>query len=230
MDTRYTFSNDEDPCHQKLISWGLQIFPSQVLADTLLIAACFVGNFEFPLYYELVSPVFYFWSENAIPDSVKFDMEHPVDAKTRKQTNFLSFASADVSTGPPFRFSLLTGGVFNPNSSSGVISTKPQGLLAIVKRKPGRLTLRTEPQIRYMAQIYYTWDTPNDYECTAHLVITPATKAWEKVYTHTILHIISTVYRTLTMQFSCRVVVYILYTSLKIIDYIRDIMWNGYFP
>ena len=181
MDVTYTFNNDNDPCHQKLISWGLQIFPSQTLNNTLYIAACLVGNFEFPPYYELVSPVFYFWSNEPIPDSIKFDMQHSVDAKTRKQATCLSFVSADESNGPPFCFTLLSRGEFNPSSSSGVISTKPQGLLAIVKRKLGRLTLRTDPQIKYKAQVYYTWDTPMEYECTAHFVVTPATKAWDKV-------------------------------------------------
>ncbi|CAI8054121.1 hypothetical protein GBAR_LOCUS29574 [Geodia barretti] len=181
MDVTYTFNNDNDPCHQKLISWGLQIFPSQTLNNTLYIAACLVGNFEFPPYYELVSPVFYFWSNEPIPDSIKFDMQHSVDAKTRKQATCLSFVSADESNGPPFCFTLLNRGEFNPSSSSGVISTKPQGLLAIVKRKLGRLTLRTDPQIKYKAQVYYTWDTPMEYECTAHFVVTPATKAWDKV-------------------------------------------------
>ena len=182
MDVSYSFTNNEDPCHQKLISWGLQMFPPRPLDNTLFIAACLVGNFEFPLYYDLVSPVFYFWSEDPIPDSIKFDMQHSVDAKTRKQATCLSFVSADVSTGPPFIFNLVNGGEFNPNSSSGVISTKPQGLLAIVKRKLGRLTLRTDPQLKYVARVYYTWDTPMEYECTAHFVITPATKAWDKVW------------------------------------------------
>ena len=181
MDIRYVFASDDDPCHQKLISWGLQIFPSQPLTATLLISTCLVGNYEFPPYYELISPVFYFWCPETTPGSVKFDMKHSVDAKTRKQATCLSFAAADASDGPPFRFSLLEGGEFNHLASSGVVCTRPQGLLAIVKKKLGRLTLRTDPQIKYKAQVYYTWDTPMEYECTVHFVVTPATKAWERV-------------------------------------------------
>ena len=185
MNMNFSFNSDLDA--KNLKTWGLQIFPPEVMDTSLFIAACLAGNFELPLFYELVSPVFYFWSE-ASSRSVKFDMQHSVDAKTAKQATCLSFVAADTSTGPPFRFSLIEGGVFNPKSSTGVISTQPQGFLAIVKKKLGRLTLRTEPQIQFDAQIFYTWDTPMDYECTAHFVITPSTAAWQQVFPNIIVY------------------------------------------
>ena len=179
MDINYSFNCDKDG--RRLNDWGLQIIPSRVTDGILFVAVCLVGNFELPPYYELVSPVYYFWSKEKISESLTFDMQHSVEAKTVKQASCLSFVSADTACGPPFRFSLVKGGKFNPMCTRGVISTKPQGLLAIVKKKLGRLTLRTEPQVRYDAQVFYTWDTPMDYECTAHIVVTPSTKAWQKV-------------------------------------------------
>ena len=89
--------------------------------------------------------------------------------------------SVNDVTGPPFQFSLLDGGEFNPSSSSGVICTQPQGLLAIVKKKLGRLTLRTDPLVKFKAQMYYTWDMLSGYEVTGHFVVAPATKAWDQV-------------------------------------------------
>jgi hypothetical protein len=178
MDINYSFNCDKDG--RRLNDWGLQIIPSRVTDGILFVAVCLVGNFELPPYYELVSPVYYFWSKEKISESLTFDMQHSVEAKTVKQASCLSFVSADTACGPPFRFSLVKGGKFNPMCTRGVISTKPQGLLAIVKKKLGRLTLRTEPQVRYDARVFYTWDTPMDYECTAHIVVTPSTKAWQK--------------------------------------------------
>ena len=180
MDMLYSFS-DEDA--KQLEEWGLQIFPSQAIRGTLFVSACLVGNFELPPDYELVSPVFYFWSEEKLADLLKFDVQHSVDAQTKKQATCLSFITADPSTGPPFQFSLAEGGLFRPGCTRGVISAKPQGLLAIVKRNLGRLTLRTEPLVQYDAQVFYTWDTQMEYECTAHFVVTPSTKAWQKVST-----------------------------------------------
>ena len=178
-DIEYFFNSDSDA--RELNDWGLQIIPSQMTEGSLFIAVCLVGNFELPPYYELVSPVYYFWSEKKISDSLTFDMQHSVEAKSAKQASCLSFVSADTTNGPPYCFSIVKGGKFNPNCTRGVISAKPQGFLAIVKRKLGRLTLRTEPQVKYDARVFYTWDTPMDYECTAHFVVTPSTKAWQKV-------------------------------------------------
>ena len=179
MDMDYSFENAEDA--RRMEKWGLKIISTRTAESVLVVTACLAGNFQLPPYYELVSPVYYFWSNEKIPDKFQFDMQHCVDAKTAKQTQCLSFASADTSCGPPFHFTLQEGGKFNPKCTRGVVSVKPQGLLAIVKRKLGRLTLRTEPQVLYDAQVFYTWDTPMEYECTAHFTITPSTKAWQQV-------------------------------------------------
>ena len=178
MDMNYSFGSDDDA--RQVREWGLQVIPSRMIDGILFIAACLVGNFELPPSYELVSPVYYFWSKEKISDSLMFDMQHSAEAKTAKQASCLSFASADTSCGPPFRLALIKGGKFNPKCTRGVISMKPQGLLAIVKRKLGQLTLRREPQVHYDARVFYTWDTAMDYECTAHVVLTPSTKAWQQ--------------------------------------------------
>lgn len=179
MKMNYSSGCEKDIDHLK--KWGLQVFPVEITDTVLFISVCLVGNFELPLGYELVSPVYYFWSEEEITDSLMFEMQHFTGLKTAKQASCLSFVYADTSRGPPFSFSLIKGGKFNPDSTTGVISTKPQGMLAIVKRKLGRLSLHTEPQLRYTATVLYTMDTPREYECTAHFLVTPSCKAWKQV-------------------------------------------------
>ena len=158
---------------------GLKIIPSGLAEGVLHIAASVVGNFQCPPNYELVSAVYSFWSENKIQHDLKFDMQHCVSIGTPKQATCLSFATADTSHGPPFNFSLLKRGEFLPNNTRGVIVAKPQGLLAIIKRKLGRLTMRTEPQLLYDARVFYTVD--GDLEYTAHFAVTPSTLAWQEV-------------------------------------------------
>ena len=186
VEIKYHFDNDDDPCQKILISWDLQLSPLQPINESLFIAVCVVRNFVFPPYYKLVSPIFYFWSNNPIQESIELDMDHCVSAETCK----LSFVSTNDATGPPFQFSLLDGGKFkfNSSSSSGVICTRPQGLLAIMNKKLGHLTLRAGlglglglGLVKYRAQMYYTWDTPSGYEVTGHFVVALATKAWDQV-------------------------------------------------
>ena len=179
MKMNYSFGCEEDVGHLK--KWGLQAFPAGITDIVLFISVCLVGNFKLPPYYELVSPVYYFWSEEEISDSLMFEMQHFADPKTPKQASCLSFVYANASHGPPFSFSLVKGGKFNPGSTTGVISTKPQGMVAIVKRKLGRLSLNTEPQLKYNAHVFYTRDTPREYECTAHFAVAPSCDAWREV-------------------------------------------------
>ena len=133
MDMDYSTLNcEKDSCVRPLNDWGLQIFPSES-TDALFVAVWVVGNLKLPQDCELVSPVFYLWSKEKISKSLTFDIQHTVKMTTEKQTTCLSFASADTTSGPPFCFSLVKGGKFKPKSTRGVISAKPEGLLAIVK-------------------------------------------------------------------------------------------------
>ena len=166
--------------------YGLTVSNSSAEDGVLHMATCLVGNYEFPQYHELVSAIYSFWpASKSLDHTMTFDVQHCVHIPigSVKQSKCLRFAVADTSQGPPFKFHLLEGGVFNPGCTRGVVTTKPSGLLAIVKRKLGKLTMRTEPQIIFRAHLYYTMESEFDF--TAHLVVTPSTNAWSQVRTTT---------------------------------------------
>ena len=182
METKLNFHSQKGCQENKTCEqYGLTIVPNRSEDGVLHMATCLVGNFEFPRDHELVSAIYSFWpASKSLDHTMTFDVQHCVHIPigSVKQSTCLKFAVADTSQGRPFKFHLLEGGIFKPGCTRGVVTTKPSGLLAVVKKKLC-WTIRTEPQIIFRAHLYYTMESEFDF--TAHFVVTPSTKAWSQV-------------------------------------------------
>ncbi|XP_019862379.1 PREDICTED: uncharacterized protein LOC109591003, partial [Amphimedon queenslandica] len=96
------------------------------------------GDFEFPAGTHLISSVCYISvSPNAaqLDKPVTVQLVHCAHLTSQFQSQYLSFVVAEVQPGKqsgPFKFELLPGGSFSPDSQTGSIELKSFSLIAIV--------------------------------------------------------------------------------------------------
>ena len=96
------------------------------------------GDFEFPAGTHLISSVCYVSLSPSVlylDKPVTVQLVHCAHLTSQPQCQYLSFVVAQVKPGSqsgPFKFDLLPGGSFLPNSQTGSIKLKSFSLLAIV--------------------------------------------------------------------------------------------------
>lgn len=110
------------------------------------------GQFEFPKDTKLVSAVYWIHSSHNFLRPITIELQHcaPMDGN-----QLLSFVTANCPNEHlPYKFRLLSGGVFSPYSSYGCIQVSHFSLFAIILRKLGvSQVCRT-----YCAGFYYQAD------------------------------------------------------------------------
>ena len=126
----------------KLEECGLRlIIPAEVIKPTEFVHEYEVaaqglwgGKFEFPKGSKLISGVCYVSvsSSFVLEKAVTVELEHCAEIIDKRQSQYLSFVVADHKSGPPFKFELLPGGHFFPNSQIGSISINSFSIVAIV--------------------------------------------------------------------------------------------------
>ncbi|XP_019860647.1 PREDICTED: uncharacterized protein LOC109588978 [Amphimedon queenslandica] len=96
------------------------------------------GDFEFPGDTHLISSVCYISVSPTAPEldkPVTVQLVHCAHLSSESQSKYLSFVVAKVQPGKkygPFKFELLPGGSFSPESQTGTIELKSFSLVAIV--------------------------------------------------------------------------------------------------
>uniref|UniRef100_A0A1X7ULS2 ZU5 domain-containing protein n=1 Tax=Amphimedon queenslandica TaxID=400682 RepID=A0A1X7ULS2_AMPQE len=96
------------------------------------------GDFEFPGGTHLISSVCYISVSPTVPQldkPVTVELVHCAHLSSESQSEYLSFVKAEVQAGRqcgPFKFELLPGGSFSPESQTGTIELKSFSLVAIV--------------------------------------------------------------------------------------------------
>ena len=126
----------------KIEECGLRlIIPAKVIKPTKFVHEYEVaaqglwgGKFEFPKGSKLISGVCYISvsSTSVLDKAVTVELEHCAAIINERQSQYLSFVVADHKSGPPFKFELLPGGRFFPNSQIGSISINSFSIVAIV--------------------------------------------------------------------------------------------------
>ena len=96
------------------------------------------GDFSFPAGTHLISSVCYVSLSPSVPQldkPVTVQLVHCAHLTSQSQSQYLSFVVAQVQPGKqsgPFKFELVPGGSFSPNSQIGSIELKSFSLVAIV--------------------------------------------------------------------------------------------------
>ena len=96
------------------------------------------GDFEFPAGTHLISSVCYVSLSPSVPQldkPVTVQLVHCAHLTSQSQSQYLSFVVAQVQPGKqsgPFKFELVPGGSFSPDSQIGSIELKSFSLVAIV--------------------------------------------------------------------------------------------------
>ena len=96
------------------------------------------GDFEFPAGTHLISSVCYVSLSPSVPQldkPVTVQLVHCAHLTSQSQSQYLSFVVAQVRPGKqsgPFKFELVPGGSFSPDSQIGRIELKSFSLVAIV--------------------------------------------------------------------------------------------------
>ena len=96
------------------------------------------GDFEFPGGTHLISSVCYISVSPTVPQldkPVTVQLVHCAHLRSESESEYLSFVVAEVQPGKqcgPFKFELLPGGSFSPESQTGTIELKSFSLVAIV--------------------------------------------------------------------------------------------------
>ena len=96
------------------------------------------GDFEFPGGTHLISSVCYISVSPTVPQldkPVTVQLVHCAHLTTESEREYLSFVVAEVQPGKqcgPFKFELVPGGSFPPESQTGTIELKSFSLVAIV--------------------------------------------------------------------------------------------------
>ena len=91
------------------------------------------GQFQLPEDTELISAVYSISVSKPLLKPIILEIQHCADLVTQDHTSYLSFATASVNTGLPYKFYLVEGGQFYPGSLYGSIFLSWFSLWAIIK-------------------------------------------------------------------------------------------------
>ena len=102
----------------------------------MAITALAGGEFEFPKGSELVSAVYAIFISKPLLKPLTVNIQHCVALETPEQCNSLQFVRAPLNNGiPPYKFKILSGGHFTPESQYGSISCLQFCELGIVRKE-----------------------------------------------------------------------------------------------
>ena len=99
----------------------------------IVIKAIVAGNFDFPEGTQLVSGVYAISVSKRFLKPVQLEMQHCVLLENKQHTLLLKFVRADCTK--PHKFTILEGGVFQPNSQYGTTHCQNFSLFAIVMER-----------------------------------------------------------------------------------------------
>ena len=138
------FTIQGDSSH--LLNWeqyGLRIsVPQDTFLSTdiveIAVTALIGGQFQFPEDTELISAVYAVSVSKPLLKEVKLEIQHCADLVTQDHTSYLSFATASVNSGLPYKFQLKEGGQFCPGDQYGSICLSQFSLWSTIKNLPYR--------------------------------------------------------------------------------------------
>ena len=172
----------EKPLMYEWKGYGLRMqilkraLPPDVTSAELRIKASLAGQYEFPEDHELVSGIFWISFLHPFLQPAILDIQHCLALTHPSQCSSLSFVVAKCTQkGLPYRFKLLEGGVFTPQSSYGSISIAQFSGVGIAQKRrhasddiqpaiKAAKTDRGDPHVsphdlsaekQYSAQVYY---------------------------------------------------------------------------
>ena len=162
--------------HSQTFEWkghGLKLsvpedaLPSDQVECVIDVKASYAGQFEFPKGTQLVSPVYWLSCQQKFQRSVTLEINHCAAIQSQAECSYLRFVAAKCSQEElPYKFKLLSKGVFNHGSSYGSIEVKQFSLFGNV------IDLTVEhadqfvqpPSQQYFAQIYYMVEGANKWQ------------------------------------------------------------------
>ena len=130
--------------------------PSGVNECLIIVQAGLSGQFNLPQQCSLVSAVYRITTTQQFTKPVMIEIEHCVICNSPDDCEALTFAVAKtVTKNIPYRFEVLPGGVFTPQSPFGSINVQHFSLFTILARLCSRR--------RYCAQLFYVCIQPADW-------------------------------------------------------------------
>ena len=142
------------------------------------------GQFQLPEDTELISAVYSISVSKPLLKEVKLEIQHCADLVTQDHTNYLSFATASVNTGPPYQFKLEEGGQFHTGDQYGSICLSqfsPWTIVKFIKRLLGYPTSNESSPDDELSSVEHT----HDQECRNE--VSPA----EGILNKTICHFVN---------------------------------------
>ena len=107
----------------------------------VFVKAIIAGDFLFPEGTEPVSAVYAIFLSREFRKPVRLELQHCVFLERHGQSKFMSYAVAPHNqSSPPYRFKLVAGGAFYPNSFYGTIEQEHFCFACIVRFIRNRLT------------------------------------------------------------------------------------------
>lgn len=128
-------------CGQQYLNWeecGFRMhlrdssFPKDSITN-LSVYAVHSGPFLYPENMAPASCIYYIKLSQPLLKPVVVEIQHCWNVSPREKPH-LSFALAAMSTGPPYQFELVDGGVFQPGSSYGILDRGGFCSLTILER------------------------------------------------------------------------------------------------
>ena len=144
--------------HGLKLSVPEDVLPSDQLECVIDLKASFAGQFEFPKGSQLVSPIYWLCCRQKFQHSVTLEINHCAAIQSQAECSYLRFIAAKCSQKElPYKFKLLSKGVFNPGSSYGSIEVKQFSLYGTIIDPTVEQTDQfiQPPSRQYFAQIYY---------------------------------------------------------------------------
>ena len=114
---------------------------------------------------ELVSAVYQIHVSEALPSPVDVEIQHCVHLSNPDEAFSMSFVSSNAEQDPPYQFTVIDGGQFEPNTRYGKIKLSNFSKFALV-----RFLKRLLPPVICVTNVYWRQSGPGKYE--VHIVVT----------------------------------------------------------
>ena len=125
------------------------------------------GNYVLPDGAELVSAVYQISVGEALPSPVDVEIQHCVRLSNSDEALSMTFVRSESEQGPPYHFTVIDGGQFEPNTRYGKIELSRFSNIALVLLKFKRLLT---PPVVCASNLFWRLIGPGKYE--VHVVVT----------------------------------------------------------
>ena len=114
---------------------------------------------------ELVSAVYQIHASEALPSPVDVEMQHCVCLSNPDEAVSMSFVRSNSEQGPPYEFTVIDGGQFEPSTRYGKIELSKFSKIGLV-----RFLTHLVPPVVCATNVFWRKTDPGKYE--VHIVVT----------------------------------------------------------